>query len=58
LEDNKLKEITDTIVIGNALVFHLDKNRILWYGKRICVLEVNIIREAIPQEAHELAKVD
>ena len=33
----KLKEIAENIVIGKAPGFHMDDNRTLWFGKRLCV---------------------
>jgi hypothetical protein len=47
LEDEKLKEIAENIVLGNAPGFRMDENGTLWFGKRICVPEVKTIREAI-----------
>ena len=47
LEDVKLKEITENIVIRKAPCFRIDENGTLWYGKRICVPEVKAIRDAI-----------
>ena len=55
LEDEKLKEIIENIVIGKALGFRMDENGTLWFGKRICVLEVKAIHDAILQEARESA---
>jgi len=42
-------------VIGKALGFHMDDQGIVWFGKRICVLEVKSIRESILREAHDSA---
>jgi hypothetical protein len=53
LEDEKLKEIAENIVLGKALGFRMDENGTLWFRKRICVPEVKTIREAILREAHE-----
>ena len=55
LQDAKLKEIAENIVIGKALGFCMDDNGTLWFGKRLCVLEVKAIRDAILREAHESA---
>jgi hypothetical protein len=33
----------------------MDDNGILWFGKRLCVLEDLVIRQAILHEAHESA---
>jgi len=55
LEDEKLKEVAENIVIGKALGFRMDENGTLWFGKRICVPEVKAICDAILCEAHEPA---
>ena len=36
LQDAKLKEIAENIVIGKAPGFYLDDNGTLWFGKRLC----------------------
>jgi hypothetical protein len=55
LEDEKLKEIAENVVLGKALGFRMDENSTMWFGKRICVPEVKVIHETIMQEAHESA---
>jgi hypothetical protein len=55
LEDEKLKEIAENVVLGKAPGFRLDENGTLWFGKRICVPEVKAIYETIMREAHESA---
>jgi len=55
LEDEKLKEIAENVVIGKAPGFTIDENGTLWFGKRICVPEVKSIRDAILRETHESA---
>ena len=55
LQDAKLKEIAENIVIGKAPGFRMDDNGTLWFGKRLCVAEDKAIREAILREAHESA---
>jgi hypothetical protein len=55
LKDEKLKEIAENVVLGKAPGFRMDENGTLWFGKRICVLEVKVIRDAIMQEAYESA---
>ena len=55
MEDEKLKEIAQNVVLEKALGFRIDDNGTLWFGKRICVPEVKAIREMIPREAHESA---
>jgi hypothetical protein len=47
LEDEKLKEIAENVVLGKAPGFRLDEKGTLWFGKRICVPEVNAIRDTI-----------
>ena len=53
LEDEKLKEIADKLVIGKSPGFRMDENGTLWYRKRIWVPEIKTIRDAILREAHE-----
>jgi len=43
------------VVLGKAPGFRIDDNGILWFGKRICVLEVKAIRDMILREARESA---
>jgi len=52
-EDEKLKEIAQNVVLGKAPGFRIDGNGTLWFGKRICVPEVKVIRDMILREAHE-----
>jgi hypothetical protein len=47
LEDEKLMEIAENVVLGKAPGFRIDENGTLWFGKRICVPDVKAIREAI-----------
>jgi hypothetical protein len=55
LEDEKLKEIAENIVLGKAPSLRMDENGTLWFEKRICVPEVKTICEAILRKAHESA---
>jgi hypothetical protein len=55
LDDEKIKDIAERIVISKASIFHMDDQGIVWFGKRICVPEVKSIRESILREAHDLA---
>ena len=55
LNDERIKDIAERIVIGKAPGFHMDDQGIVWFGKRICVLEVKSIRESILREAHDSA---
>jgi hypothetical protein len=43
LEDEKIKEIAELIILGKALGFQLDDQGKVWFGKRICVLEIKSI---------------
>ena len=45
LQDVKLKEIAENIVIGKAPCFHMDDNGTLWFGKRLCVPKNMAIRD-------------
>ena len=47
LEDVKLQEIAENIVIGKALGFKIYESGTLWFGKRICVPKVKAICDAI-----------
>jgi hypothetical protein len=55
LENEKLKEIAENVVLGKAPDFRLNENGTLWSGKRICVPKVKAIRDTILREAHEFA---
>ena len=55
LNDERIKDIAECIVIGKALGFHMDDQGTVWFGKRICVPEVKSIRESILSEAHDSA---
>jgi hypothetical protein len=55
MQDAKLKEIAENIVKGKSPGFRMDDNGTLWFGKRLCVPEDKVIREAIMREAHESA---
>jgi len=44
LEDEKIKDIAERIVIGKALDFYMDDQGIVWFSKRICVPEIKSIR--------------
>jgi hypothetical protein len=47
LEDEKLKEIAENVVLEKASGFRLDENGALWFGKIICVPEVKAICDTI-----------
>ena len=55
MNDERIKDIAEHIVIGKALGFHMDDQGTVWFGKRICVPEVKSIRESILREAHDSA---
>jgi hypothetical protein len=47
LEDEKLKEIAENVVLGKAPGFRLDENGTVWFEKRICVPKVKAICDTI-----------
>jgi hypothetical protein len=53
LEDAKIQEIKEQIKKDKALGSSVGDQGTLWYKKRLCVLEVNEIRELIMREAHD-----
>jgi hypothetical protein len=53
LEDPKIQEIKEMIEAGKALDFTEDEHGTVWFQKRICVPDVDHIREKILQEAHD-----
>jgi hypothetical protein len=53
VEDEKLKEITEKVVLGKAPGFRLDDDGTLWFRKKICVPEVKVIYDMILREAHD-----
>jgi hypothetical protein len=55
LEDAKILEIKEQIKEEKTLGFSVDDQGMLWYKKRLCVLEVKEIRELILCEAHDSA---
>jgi hypothetical protein len=55
LKDEKLKKIAEDIVIGKSPGFRMDDNGILWFGRRWCVPEDQVIRQANLRETHESA---
>ena len=55
LNDERIKDIAERIVIGKAPGFHMDDQGTVWFGKRICLPEVKSIRESILGEAHDSA---
>jgi hypothetical protein len=55
LEDVKLKEIRQLIQDNKTSDFSEDSQCTLWLGKRICVPNLNPIKELILREAHDSA---
>jgi hypothetical protein len=53
--DEKIKEIKTLIGLGKAPDFTEDDQGTVWFKKRICVLEIEHLRQLILREAHELA---
>ena len=55
LEDVKIKEIRELMEICKAPDFTEDEQGMVWFRKRICVPDVDHLREKILKEAHDLA---
>jgi hypothetical protein len=55
LEDAKIQEIKEIMEAGKEPDFTEDEQGIVWFWKRICVLDVDHLREKILQEAHDSA---
>ena len=55
LEDEKLNEIAENIVLGKSPGFRIDEDGMLWLEKRICVPAVKTIHDTILREAHDSA---
>ena len=53
MNDEKIKDIVERIVIGKAPGFYMDDQGTVWFGERICVPEVKSIRESILREAYD-----
>jgi hypothetical protein len=53
--DEKIKEIKTLIGLGKALDFTEDEQGTLWFKKRICIPEIEHLRQLILREAHDLA---
>jgi hypothetical protein len=49
--DEKIKEIKAQISLGKAPYFKEDEQGTIWYKKRICVLEIEHLRQLILREA-------
>ncbi|PUZ60535.1 hypothetical protein GQ55_4G139400 [Panicum hallii var. hallii] len=55
LTDAKIKEIKTLIGLRKALDFTEDEQGTIWFRKRICVPDIDHLRELILKEAHDLA---
>jgi hypothetical protein len=53
--DEKIKEIKAQISLGKAPDFTEDEQGTIWFKKRICVLEIEHLRQLILREAHDSA---
>jgi hypothetical protein len=53
--DDKIKEIKTLISLGKAPYFTEDEQGTIWFRKRICVQEIEHLRELILKEAHDSA---
>jgi hypothetical protein len=53
--DEKINEIKTQIGLGNAPDFTEDDQGIVWFKKRICVPEIEHLRQLILREAHDSA---
>jgi hypothetical protein len=53
VEDEKVQEIKRNIKIEKSLGFLEDEEGVLWYKGRICVPNVNELKDEILHEAHE-----
>jgi hypothetical protein len=51
--DAKIQEIKDLITEGRVLGFTEDEQGTIWFKDRICVLEIDSLRETILKEAHD-----
>ncbi|XP_062208949.1 uncharacterized protein LOC133910643 [Phragmites australis] len=54
-EDENIKEIKENIKAGKAPKFLEDEKGMVWFGKRIRVLDQKELKEIILREAHESA---
>jgi hypothetical protein len=53
--DEKIKEIKTLICLGKGLDFTEDDQGTIWFKKRICVPEIEHLRQLILREAHDSA---
>jgi hypothetical protein len=55
ISDVKIQEIKDLIIEGRSLDFTKDEQGTIWFKNRICVPEIDSLRETILKEAHDSA---
>jgi hypothetical protein len=55
VEDEKIQEIKHNIKEEKLSGFSEDREGVLWYKGRICVLNIKELKDKIPHEAHESA---
>jgi hypothetical protein len=53
ISDAKIQEIKDLIAEGRGPDFTEDEQGIIWFKNRICVPEIDSLRETILKEAHD-----
>jgi hypothetical protein len=51
--DAKIQVIKDLITEGRSLEFTKDEQGTIWFKDRICVLEIDSLRETILKEDHD-----
>jgi hypothetical protein len=51
--DAKILEIKDLMAEGRGLDFTVDEQGTIWFKNRICVPEIDSLRETILKEAHD-----
>jgi hypothetical protein len=53
IEDAKIQEIKDPMAEGRGPDFMEDEQSTIWFKNRICVPEIDSLRETILKEAHD-----
>jgi hypothetical protein len=54
IDDAKIQEIKDLITEGRGPEFMEDEQGTIWFKDRICVADIESLRETILKEAHDL----
>jgi hypothetical protein len=54
IDDAKIQEIKDLITEGRGPEFTEDEQGTIWFKDRICVADIESLRETILKEAHDL----